>query len=142
MNKKNIQTIRFLNNGCYPGYVMFSCGFSYDEIIKFLKKHNKTGGDLWALGLQNDKNLINNGKYFALKREFYNKKSNQNRTFYYIILKNSFLFDDFDYIALSHECLHICQFFLPDILNRNKEIEAEAYYHSHLMTQCLKVIRE
>lgn len=35
--------------------------------------------------------------------------------------------------TLAHECLHVCQEFLPQFLNRDEEMEAEAYFHSYLM---------
>ena len=37
------------------------------------------------------------------------------------------------YATLSHELLHLCQTFLPRYLNRNVELEAEAYFHSNLL---------
>jgi hypothetical protein len=41
--------------------------------------------------------------------------------------------------TLAHEMLHVCQEFLPDFLNRNDEMEAEAYFHSYLMESCYKL---
>ncbi len=35
--------------------------------------------------------------------------------------------------TLAHEVLHLCQEFLPQFLNRDEEMEAEAYFHSHVM---------
>jgi hypothetical protein len=31
---------------------------------------------------------------------------------------------------------------LPDMLNRNQEFECEAYIHTHIMQQTLKVMRK
>ena len=40
-----------------------------------------------------------------------------------------------DMRVLAHECLHVCQNLLPKHFVRDEEHEAEAYFHSHLMTQ-------
>jgi hypothetical protein len=53
-----------------------------------------------------------------------------------------FNFLDKDYVALAHEITHLIQFHLPDFCNRDREIEFEAYTHSHLMTQFLEKYRE
>lgn len=144
--KSKIKIIDFLNMGCYPGTVLFSYQFSYDELLFQINKNYKSKRwtdekPFWSIGISDDKSKIDNGNYFALYREIYNTKTKEEKHLYYIILKKEFLFTDWDYVMLSHEILHICQFFLPDILDRNKEIEAEAYLHSHLMQQCLKIIR-
>jgi len=60
---------------------------------------------------------------------------------FYIILTEEFDFSDYAYCKLAHEVLHICQFILPDILNRDREYECEAYLHTHIMMQCLNQIR-
>jgi hypothetical protein len=138
MAKKSNKIIRYLNTGIFPGTVMFSCGFDYDFIIKFYKKHKATD---WLSGLEGDKNLIDGGNYFSLYRELYNTKTGESKHLYYIILKKQFTFTDYEMCVLAHEIVHICQFFLKDILDRNKEIEAEAYLHTHLMQQCLKELR-
>lgn len=63
------------------------------------------------------------------------------KTFFFIIIPR-FDFDDDDcFVKLAHEIVHICQFFLPDVLNRNTEIECEAYLHTHIMRQALKKLR-
>jgi hypothetical protein len=41
--------------------------------------------------------------------------------------------------TLAHEVLHLCQEFLPSFLNRDEEMEAEAYFHSYIMQQCYKL---
>lgn len=138
--------IEFINHGCYPGFTMFSCGFKYDEIISELKKMYKTTKEEekdqhWLIALQGDKVLIDGGTKFGLRRVIENTKTGETKDLFYIIL-DEFKFEDYDYLALAHECLHICQFFLPNILDRNKEIEAEAYFHSHLMKKCLEAIRK
>ena len=41
--------------------------------------------------------------------------------------------------TLAHEMLHVCQEFLPQFLDRDEEMEAEAYFHSYLMESCYKL---
>lgn len=145
-NKTKNKTIAFLNMGNYPGTVMFSVGFSYPELIKQLQKNYKTGYwkpedgcKMWLQAIENDKEL-NKDTWFALHRKLYHKKFPEKNLFYILILR-PFDFSDGDMCKLAHECLHICQFYLPDILDRNREIEAEAYLHTHLMEQCLRIMR-
>ena len=136
--KHSSKILHWLDNGCYPGYVMFSCGFSYDEIMKLLKKKKAKH---WIIGISDDKTFIDKGNYFGLHRIISNKKTGKEVNLYYIIIKDRFTFTDYEYCKLAHEILHICNFFLKDILDRDKEFEAEAYYHTHIMTQCLKILR-
>jgi hypothetical protein len=147
-NKKTThKTIAFLNMGNYPGTVMFSVGFTQPELIKQLQKNYKTGYwkpeqgcENWLRGIEKD-DLLKGGVWFALQRKLYHKKHPAKNLFYILILR-PFDFSDGDMCKLAHECLHICQFFLPDILDRNKEYEAEAYLHTHLMSQCLRIMRK
>lgn len=129
-----MQIIESINMGIYPGYVLFSHGFNYDELMGELHKFEDPN---WFLGVseESDRELIEKGNYFALKRVV------DGRRLYYIILTDEFKFSDYEYAKLAHECLHICQFHLPDLLDRDQEFESEAYLHTHLMLQCLAAMR-
>lgn len=133
--KKEYKVIGSLNTGIFDAYVTFSCRFTYDEIVENLKQQNCHE---WAESISEDKEFIDNGYHFALKRTV--TKKTDTRTYFFIILKD-FRFTDQDYCELAHEVLHICQFLLPDVLDRNREFECEAYLHTHLMKQCLKLLR-
>ena len=135
--KKRTQILHWINNGCYPGYIMFSCGFTHDELCKLLKTKKADG---WLRGINGDKKLFDECKGLASQRTITDQKTGKEITLMYLYLKNSFEFTDEDYIVLSHEVLHLCQFFLPDLM-KNREIEAESYYHSHIMRQCLQILR-
>ncbi len=39
-------------------------------------------------------------------------------------------------ITVSHETIHVCQFFLPKYLKRDDEPEAEAYFHDYIV-ECI-----
>jgi hypothetical protein len=134
MKKRQLHT---LNAGIFPFKIMLSSGFTYDEIIKELKKQKC---DQWLSGLKEDKQLIDGGKNFALKRTVIHKRYGE-ATLYYIIFINIFDFSDWSMCALAHEVLHITQFMLPDILDRDREYECEAYLHTHIMEQVLMKLR-
>lgn len=126
-----------LDAGIFPFKIILSSGFTYDEIIKELKKQKC---DLWAIGLRDDKSFIEGGKNFAIKRTVTHKRHGE-ATFFYIIFTEPFDFTDWAMCKLAHEVLHICQFMLPLMLDRDREYECEAYLHSHIMEQALKKLR-
>ena len=130
--------LHWLDTGIFPSTIMFSHNFTYDEITKLLKR--KKAYD-WLAGIINEKVLFESGNCLALRKDIETVKKTKQKTLLYIHLPTQFQFTDYDYCKLAHEVLHICQFMLPDILDRNKELEAEAYLHTHIMMQCLKVLR-
>ena len=131
--KKVNDVMGFIGGGIFYDDVFFGCGCSYNEIIEYFKEIKATS---WIKGLEIHKETLE-GEYkmIALSVDY------NGEHLYYIISKESFVFNDKHYVYLAHECLHICQFYLPNVLDRNKEYESEAYFHSHLMTQCLKMLR-
>lgn len=141
MASNKYKVLHWLDTGIFPATIMFSCGFTYDEIMGLLKKKKADG---WIKGIESEEDikLLNNDGSWgtAIKRTIENKKKKQSTTLYYIIVKD-FDFSDGDYCKLAHEVLHICQFFLPDVLNRDDEHEAEAYLHTYIMQNCLKILR-
>lgn len=143
---KSPKLIDWINFGNFPGILLFSVGNSHAEIVKRLHRKDldadKAGQ--WIAGLRDEAEFLNNKLSYgvAMRRVLEHRKSKKSVTLFYIILKRFDLKDTHDIVALAHECLHICQFYLPDVLDRNKEHEAEAYLHSHLMDQCLKLIKK
>lgn len=138
MKKKQLKVLHWLNTGIFPAYIMFSSGFNYDEIIKMLKQKK---ADEWLLGIDGYEELIRESNYLAIKTNTQSKTKGESKSLLYIFVMNGFDFTDDAYCYLAHEVLHICQFFLPDVLRRDKENEAEAYLHTHIMQQCLKILR-
>ena len=133
------KTLTWVNMGCFPGSCLVSSGHDYDSLKKELddlSAHN------WFTPLAKSKSDINNpdveGTVF---RKLFRRKGQSSCVFYYLILSKPFDFSDQAYITLAHECLHVVQYALVPILNRDNEAEAEAYLHSHLMAQCLKAFR-
>lgn len=136
--KQPLKALEWLDFGIFPGYVLLCYNMNYDEIRQEL---NKKKTEYWHFGIRDDEKLINSGNWCALKRELINKDNGEIRKLFYIIISSTFKNTDYDYAKLAHEVTHICQFYLPHVLDRNKELEAEAYLHTHLMMQCLKVIK-
>lgn len=144
MSKKNKQPGKFvswLNTGIFPASIIFTHNLQYDEIMKELLKIKVTAW-YWHAALMGDKELIDCGNYFALKREVEHNTTGDKKTLFYIIIKEKFLFTDYEFCKLAHEVLHICQFMLKDFLDRDREFECEAYLHTHIMQQCLKELRQ
>jgi len=137
--KKAYKKIKCLDFGIFPGYVSFCYNTNYDDIVKY---YTKIKADMWLAGIIDNKDLINSGSWLALSREIVNNKTKESKKLFYIIVPREFNFTDYDYAKLAHEVTHICQFYLPNVLNRDKEHEAEAYLHTHIMMQCLKVIKD
>lgn len=135
MVKKEVKFIRYLNTGIFDATVLLSVGFKYDELIK----HTKKGG--WGKAIEHDKEFIDNGNYFALTRELKNRKTGKNVLYLYIIITEKFKFTDHEMCKLAHEVLHICQFFMKDMLDMEREYECVAYTHTHIMEQCLENMR-
>lgn len=131
--KKSFRGTFSINFGTFPGNVAVCVGVKYKDIIRQYKKEKLKG---YIKAIKHDKDLIDNCYGLAIHRAY--KKKN----YYYIILKEPFAFKDEQYMTLTHELLHVIQFHLPDILDRNREYEAEAYTLNHLTRQCLKVFRK
>lgn len=138
--KKNKVTncLYWFDTGIFNGTVMFVYRYSYDELITELKKKK---ADTWAMAISEDRHLMETSNYLAMKRSLTNTKTGSSVDHYIIKIREPFKFTDYEYCKLAHEVLHICQYFLPDILNREKEHEAEAYFHTYLMQKCLAALR-
>lgn len=132
-SKTSFKCLNWLNCGIFPPIIMLSCGYTYDEIVASLNK--TSAGKKWIQGLEYQKELVKKASWLAIRTTV------NSRDYFYIYLKDPFEFTDDSYCCLAHECLHICQYALPALLKRDNEHEAEAYLHTHLMTQCLHYLR-
>lgn len=132
MKKDNgVTMFTTIDFGIFQGKICFSCGFTEKELrAHFIKQGCKD----WASCLRSIE-LGENCLGIACKRMY------KNMEFYFLILRDPFRFTDQEYCTLAHECLHLVQFRLMDILDRDAETECEAYLHTHLMTQILKHLR-
>lgn len=129
--------IEILNFGSFPGKILFTSGYGYDEICKELKKQKCHE---WLQAFESTKWLWENKNWgFASSRTL----SIKGEDFYYnfLCLKNRFDFSDTHHAKLSHEVIHICSFHLHDVFDVIKENEAFAYTHTHILNQCYKVLR-
>jgi len=135
MAKKKIKIIRTINTGIFDALILLSVNFNYDELTKKIGKE-------WTEPIANDKELINSGSWLALSRIMEETKTGKKFHYFYIIIPEMFDFSDKHMVSLAHEVLHICQFFMKDILDMEREYECVAYTHTHIMKQCLKELRE
>lgn len=134
---KGISLFTTIDFGTFDGKILFSCGFQIKELIAELSKQDC--GE-WNKGLKIDSKMFHKGACaYASKYNF--NVDGEKRTYYYLIIKDPFNFTDQEYTTLAHECLHLVQFRLIDILNRDNELECEAYLHSYLMNKCLSHLR-
>lgn len=133
MRKKKTTFIKWLDNGQFHGSICFCYGLTQKEIVAKLKKEGQKN---WAGALELQELNIEGSGRFALRRRY------EEKLYFFIILVEQFKFTDYEYCMLAHEITHICQFMLPDYLDRDREIECEAYFHTHVMRQCLEKIRE
>ena len=130
------RVLSWLNFGSFPGSVLFANGYEYDELIENLKR--KRCGD-WIKALKPSEDLARQAKNLTIVQEMVDDKGTYQ--YFFLLMQKPFEFTDEDYCILAHECLHLCQFHLSAVLNRNKEYEAEAYTHTHLMKQALTALR-
>lgn len=134
---KGVSMFTTIDFGTYSGKIVFACGYSPKELIKEFKKQKCQD---WAKGLKTcsidfDDSCVGFARCLTIQYK------GKEVTLYYLILKDPFTFNDEQYITLAHECLHLVQFRLIELMNRDNEIEAEAYLHSYLMQQCIDKIR-
>ena len=128
MDKK---ILSYLDNGIFYGNVLFTVGFSTDQIIAHLKK---TKNQEWIPAVELKRDLYNS-------RGFCSVPTIKGKRFALINLSRFTWNDAESHIVLSHEVVHLCQFFLPDFIGDRSEIECEAYYHSHIMRQCYTLLK-
>jgi DNA-binding cell septation regulator SpoVG len=134
--KKKIRVIDWLNLGMFQGALLFTCGYDKKEICDYLKK---IGANDW-LEAMNDI-TIDVDHWYSLKRTVENLKTGEVKRFLFIIIPRYEFLDD-DFVKLAHEIIHTCQFYLPGMnVERDREIECEAYFHTHLMRQCIQKLR-
>lgn len=133
-----MKVLSTLNYGSFPGKIMFSAGYTFDEVCSELKKQKCTG---WLLAFKECKYLTGSGVAgFSSKRVISIKGKEFEYNF--IFLRDVFNFSDRSHAVLSHEVIHSCTHHLKDMLDIVKENEAFAYTHTHILTQCYDVIRK
>lgn len=125
-----------LNFGSFPGKVLFTVGFTYDEICKALKRQEQTG---WLAEFETTKHNFDTEHCVGFCARRLGKDKCQ---YYFLHLRDNFNYTEKHHITLSHELIHLCSYHLPDYLDVLKENEAFAYTHSHLMQQCYDVMKQ
>lgn len=137
--KTHPKLIQPLNFGCYPGTCMFILGFTLEEAISRMKRQR--ADKVWIRALESTKNEANlkGAKYWAHHVIFV--RPNGDEINHFFIFMSDWEDTNWYHATIAHEALHIIQYYLPGILDRNTEHEAEAYLHTHLMRQMLSHIQ-
>lgn len=122
----------------YPGGVCFTMDFLYEDLLDSFEKEDL---EEWRIALEDiGPDMYKN--WFCSKRVLENPDGHE-RTFFFLNIPCQFDFLDMNhYCMLAHELVHLCQFYLPDVLDRNVEHEAEAYFHTYMMETILRIIKE
>lgn len=84
MRKKSDKVFSVIDTGIFDSMVLFSCGFSCEELIQELKAQNCED---WVECLKNDSVTLEHGDYWALKRLLKEKKATY--TYFYIFFSQS-----------------------------------------------------
>jgi len=136
----------WLDHGCYPGKTLFINGYNYKDTITYLRdllkteQVNKELLKAWIKVVQEFKSTHESYNWFCGECEIFDTKTRINKKFTLVVLPTGFDGTDEDYCRLAHELIHLGQFYLSNVLDRNVEIEAEAYFHTYMMMQVLEVL--
>lgn len=131
-------------------YLFVICGYSSEDLKEYINDNTQIFGktdDVYSIKKTLaakrelldfiDRNAADIDSYNSLDSEshgifIYNKA----QAFWLMVLKKGFNPDAReDIFTLSHETTHLCQIFLPQYLNRDEELEAEAYFHNYVMRE-------
>lgn len=133
---KLIQPINF---GCYPGTCMFILGFTLQHTLWRMKRQRADSDWIRCIESMINNTDLSEKSYWSHEAILVNTDGAK-KHFFFIYMKD-WEDNNWYHCALAHEALHIIQYYLPDILDRNTEHEAEAYLHTHLMRQMLSHIQ-
>ena len=137
-NKRSGKVLEIVNFGSFPGKTMFTCGFTFKEICKILKKQNCL--DWLDAFKQTEHNFCHGVAGFASAKTLVIK--GKEYYYHFLHLRDQFDFSDEAHTTLAHEVIHLCTYNLVDFLDIVKENEAFCYTHTHIMKQCYKILRE
>lgn len=133
-----MKVLSTLNFGSFPGKVMFSCGYLFDEVMKELKKQKCNE---WATAFNSCRDLSDQGTAgFAAQRRLVIKGNSY--VYSFIFIRDEFDYSPKHHATLSHEVIHACTFHLSDMIDIVKENEAFAYTHTHILNQCYDILGE
>lgn len=128
-----------INYGSFPGVSYFSCGFTYNELMKMFKKQKLSH---YIAALESVKYLFDEDHTEAFVAQRKVGECGNDVFVEFIILKEKFDFSDTHHATLSHEIIHAVTNTLSDVLDIVKENEAFAYTHSHVLSQCYSLLKK
>lgn len=134
---KSKKVMSTLNFGSFHGKILFTAGYTYDEICKELKKQKCID---WLDAFKNTDYLWGNtvSGFSSLTTIQIKGKGYQ---YCFVCLRDVFDFSDKAHGVLSHEVIHICTHNLSQMFDIVRENEAFAYTHTHILEQCYQVLR-
>lgn len=125
--------IAFLDFGSFPGVVMFTVGFTYEEVLGISKKRYKDWVD--AVKMMED-------IYKEKNCGFASKRTVNGIKHFFLVLTANFDFSDESHTTLSHEAIHLISFQFELLgVDPIQENEAFCYTHTHILNQCYKTLR-
>lgn len=134
MSRKKVRPFyEFIDTGIFPAFICIANGYTIEKLAEGLKEYRY---DLWHDALVSHESDDSDSDAIVIERTYKGKR------YYFMILKHSFDFSDYHYTVLAHEVLHLCQFILRRLLNRDDEIETEAYLHTYIMSKYLENCRD
>lgn len=111
---------------------MFTCGYSYEEVLKHSNKKYKD----WVPALK----LIA-GQFSECNWGFSSYRCLKGKEYCFIGIRDTFTFSDLDQRNLAHEVLHCISFNLSWFVDCIKENESFCYTHTHVMKQIQEILR-
>lgn len=90
-----------------------------------------------------DEEIFKKTKPSCIEFEVAFNKAGRNHKMQYIftIYPEALKLDEYGYVELAHEMVHVCQFVSKIYFDRSVELEAEAYLHTHLMSQAINFLK-
>jgi len=129
-------TVKWIDFSWFEGCVMLSCGNDYEWLLNKYGKIFPT----WVKPLEEHKSLFDTCWGFVHRHQW-KREDGKQMAHFWLIIKDPFTFSDEDMVNLAHEVLHVAQFVLSEKINRDQDVEFEAYFHSYIMRECLKALR-
>lgn len=125
--------------GMFKNEVLVALNCNYDQLLQWVTKN---ADKLYLATVKDEDNalIIKNGSGLTVCQTFSHPK-HYDQTRYIIWLRSLDMRSNYDISVLFHEITHLSQFFLPKVLDRNKEIEAEAYFVGYVAKQIMDIVR-
>lgn len=126
---------KFMDHGIWHGHTLVMVGLDLEQVRR------SWPDSIWIKTIADDKDFVQAAAEPACKAMAMMRRGDDGRFYYYLWLRD--VIDPSnprDMIVLAHELVHIVSFLLSGILNRNQEVEAEAYTHTYFMDKVVDLV--